>query len=149
MGKNPPAVWETWVQSLGQEDPLEEGMATNSSVLSWRTHGQRSLAGYSPWGCKKSDMTERLTHPSVFHTEVTRENYGCHTNHTFSSVAHLCLTLCNPMNHSMPGLPVHHQLPEFTQTHVHQVGDAIHPSHPLSSPFSPAPNPSQHQSLFQ
>ena len=54
----------------------------------------------------------------------------------FSSVAQLCLTLCNPMNHSTPGLPVHHQLPEFTQTHVHRVGDAIQPSHPLSSPFS-------------
>ena len=53
------------------------------------------------------------------------------------------------MNHSTPGLPVHHQLPEFTQTHVHRVGDAIQPSHPLSSPFPPAPNPSQHQSLFQ
>ena len=53
------------------------------------------------------------------------------------------------MNHSMPGLPVHHQLPEFTQTHVHQVGDAIQPSHPLSSPFPPAPNPSEHQGLFQ
>ena len=67
----------------------------------------------------------------------------------FSSVAQLCPTLCNPMNCSMPGLPVHHQLLEFTQTHVHQVGDAIQPSHPLSSPFPPAPNPSQHQSLFQ
>ena len=53
------------------------------------------------------------------------------------------------MNRSMPGLPVHHQLPEFTQTHVHRVGDAIQPSHPLSSPSPPAPNPSQHQSLFQ
>ena len=53
------------------------------------------------------------------------------------------------MNRSMPGLPVHHQLPEFTQTHVHRIGDAIHPSHPLSSPSPPAPNPSQHQSLFQ
>ena len=58
-------------------------------------------------------------------------------------------TLCNPMNHSTPGLPIHHQLPEFTQTHVHRAGDAIQPSHPLSSPFPPAPNPSQHQSLFQ
>ena len=58
----------------------------------------------------------------------------------FSSVAQLCPTLCNPMNCSMPGLPVHHQLPEFTQTHVHRVGDAIKPPHPLSSP-SPAPNP--------
>ena len=67
----------------------------------------------------------------------------------FSSFAQSCPTLCDPMNRSMPGLPVHHQLPEFTQTHVHQVGDAIQPSHPLSSPSPPAPNPSQHQSLFQ
>ena len=53
----------------------------------------------------------------------------------FSSVAQLCLTLCDPMNHSTPGLPVHHQLPEFTQTYVHWIGDAIQPSHPLSSPL--------------
>ena len=63
----------------------------------------------------------------------------------FSSVALSCPTLCDPMNCSTPGLPVHHQLPEFTQTHVHWVSDAIQPSHPLSSPSSPAPNPSQHQ----
>ena len=67
----------------------------------------------------------------------------------FSSVAQLCPTLCDPMNCSTPGLPVHHQLLEFTQTHIHWVSDAMQPSHPLSSPFSPAPNPSQHQSLFQ
>ena len=67
----------------------------------------------------------------------------------FSSVSQSCLTLCNPMNRSMPGLPVYHQLPEFTQTHVHRVGDAIQPSHPLSSPSPPASNPSQHQRLFQ
>ena len=60
-----------------------------------------------------------------------------------------CPTLCNPMNHSTPGLPVHHQLPEFTQTHVHWVDDAIQPSHPLWSPSPPAPSPSQHQGLFQ
>ena len=65
------------------------------------------------------------------------------------SVAQSCLTLCDPMNRSIPGLPVHHQLPEFTQTHVHWVNDAIQPSHPLSSPSPLAPNPSQHQSLFQ
>ena len=65
----------------------------------------------------------------------------------FSSVAQSCPTLCNPMNCSMPGLPVHHHLPEFTQTHVHRVCDAIQPSHPLSSPSPPAPNPSQHQSF--
>ena len=67
----------------------------------------------------------------------------------FSSVAQLCLTLCDPMDGSTPGLPVHHQLPALTQTHVHQVGDVIQPSHPLSSPSPPAPNPSQYQGLFQ
>ena len=66
-----------------------------------------------------------------------------------SSVAQLCPTLCNPMNCSMPGLPVHHQLPESTQTHVHWVSDAIQPSHPLLSPSPPAPNLSQHEGLFQ
>ena len=67
----------------------------------------------------------------------------------FSSVAQLCPALCDPMNSSTPGLPVHHQHPEFTQTHVHWVGDAIQPSHPLSSSSPHAPNPSQHQGLFQ
>ena len=67
----------------------------------------------------------------------------------FSSVTQSCLTLCDSMNRSTPGLPVHHQLPESTQTHAHRVGDAIQPSHPLSSPSPPAPNPSQHQGLFQ
>ena len=65
------------------------------------------------------------------------------------SVAQSCPTLCDPMNRSTPGLPVHHQLPEFTQIHVQRVSDAIQPSHPLSSPSPPAPNPSQDQSLFQ
>ena len=67
----------------------------------------------------------------------------------FSSVTQSCPTLCDPMNHSMPGLPVHQQLPEFTQTHVHWVGNAVQPSHPLSSPSPPAPNSSQYQSIFQ
>ena len=65
----------------------------------------------------------------------------------FSSVAQSCLTFCDPMNRSTPGLPVHHQLSEFTQTQVHRASDAIQPSHPLSSPSPPAPNPSQHQSF--
>ena len=67
----------------------------------------------------------------------------------FSSFAQSCPTLCDPMNRSTPGLPVHHQLPEFTHIHVHRVGDAIQPSHPLSSPSPPALNPSQHQGLFK
>ena len=74
---------------------------------------------------------------------------GCHVwVFQFSSVAQSCRTLCDPMNCTTPCLPVHHQLLEFTQTHVHRVGDVIQPSHPLSFP-SPAPNPSQHQDLFQ
>ena len=71
------------------------------------------------------------------------------TGKTVSSVAQSCPTLCDPMNCSTPGLPVHHQLPEFTQTHVHRVSDAIQPSHPLSSPSPPAFNLSQHQGLFR
>ena len=63
----------------------------------------------------------------------------------FSTVGQLCLTLCDPVNCSTPGLPVHHQLPEFTQTHVNRTGDAIQPSHPLLSPSPPALNPSQYQ----
>ena len=70
-------------------------------------------------------------------------------SHQFSSVAQSCLTLCDPMDWSTPGPPVHHQLPEFTQTDVHWVGDAIQPSHPLSSPFPPAFNLSQHQDFFK
>jgi len=71
------------------------------------------------------------------------------TNYQFSSVAQSCLTLCDPVNRSTPGLPVYHQLLEFTQTHVHRVSDAIQTSHPLLSPSPPTPNPSQHHSLFQ
>ena len=79
----------------------------------------------------------------IFHRTRTK-NF---TIHQFSSAFQLCPTLCDPMNRSTPGLPVHHQLPEFTQTHVHRVSEAIQPSHPLSSPSPPAPNPSQHQSF--
>ena len=71
-----------------------------------------------------------------------------HNSVQFSSVTQSCPTLCDPMNRSTPGLPVHHQLPESTQTHIHRVGDAIQPSHPLLSPSLPALNPSQNQGLF-
>ena len=81
-------------------------------------------------------------------TDGIRRNI-CIRSDQIRSVAQSCPALCDPMNRSTPGLPVHHQLPEFTQTHVHGVGDTIQPSHPLSSPSPPALNPSQHQSLFQ
>ena len=83
----------------------------------------------------------------IFKNSLIKENIL--EKKAYSSVTQSWPTLCDPMNHSTPGLPVHHQLPEFTQTHVHRVGDATQPSHPLSSPFPPAPNPSQHQSLLQ
>ena len=87
-------------------------------------------------------LTANVTSP------ITELEKLCRQSLQFNSVAQSCLTVCDPMDCSTPGFPVHHQLLELTQTHVHWVGDAIHPSHPLSSPFSPAPNPSQHQSLF-
>ena len=86
---------------------------------------------------------------SIIQSEVSEKKNTNTISVQFSSVTQSCPTLCNPMNWSMPGLPVHHQLQEFTQTHAHRVGDAIQPSHPLSSPSPPSPNPSQHQGLFQ
>ena len=93
-------------------------------------------------------MLPRKVGPSPSHFHVLNF-FPFHLFSQFSSVAQLCPTLCDTMNCTTRGLPVHHQLPEFTQTHVHQVGDAIQPSHPLSSPSPPAFNLSQHQDLFQ
>ena len=128
--KNPPAMWrpgfDPWV---GKIPWRREWLPT---LVFWP-----GIPWTSPWGCKKLEMTERL---SLFLFILSVQ---------FSSVAQSCPTNCDPMNRSTPGLPVYHQLPEFTQTHVHQVSDAIQPSHPLSPPSPPAPNPSQHQSLFQ
>ena len=80
---------------------------------------------------------------TVFRVRTFKEVIKRFSSVQFSSVAQSCPTLCDPMNRSVPGLPVHHHLPEFTQTHVHRVSDAIQPSHPLLSPSPPAPNPSQ------
>ena len=96
--------------------------------------------GYSPWDHEELNMTERL---SIFIVQRNKLRFQ------FSSATQLCLTLCNPMDCSTLGFPVHYQLPELTQTHVHQVGDAIQPSHPRSSPSPPAFNISQHRGLFQ
>ena len=84
--------------------------------------------------------------PALAHRFFTTETPG---ETQFSSVTQSCPNLCDPMDGSMPGLPIHHQLLEFTQTHVHWVSDAIQPSHPLSSPSPPAFNLSQHQGLFK
>ena len=87
----------------------------------------------------------RHTESQLAHEKIFITNYSVQ----FSSVAQSCPTLCNPMDRSTPGLPVHHHLLQFTQTHAHWVGDVIQPSHPLSSPSPPTPNPSHHQCLFQ
>ena len=100
------------------------------------------------WDCPLRGMQSLIALIKISPAILTK---GCvqFSSVQFSSVTQSCLTLCDPMNHSTPGLPVHHKLPEFTQTHVHRVSDAIQPSHPLSSPSPPALNPSQHQDLFQ
>ena len=101
------------------------------------------------WWFELKDNRNRINW-EISEGELTRPVItGVFSSVQFSLVAQSCPTLCDPMNHSMPGLPVHHQLPEFTQINIHRVGDAIQPSHPMLSPSPPAPNPSQHQSLFQ
>ena len=122
-------------------------MAAHSSVLAWEI--PRTEAGdlLDPRIESKSPASPTLA-GGLFTTESPGASpRSFHTQ--FSSVAQLCPTLCDSMKRSTPGLPIHHQLLEFTQTHVHRVGDAIQPFHLLSFPSPPAPNPSQHQGLFQ
>ena len=163
--------WDGWMASLTQW--------TWVWVSSGVGDGQGGLACCSPWGCKQSDTTELLTWTTHTRPCVRCWRYGnnlgivvaldvmdlleftfqahqelsslisTQSSAQFSSVAQLCLTLHDPMNRSTPGLPVHHQLPESSQTHVHRVGDAIQPSHPLSSSSPPSLNLSQHQGLFK
>ena len=109
---------------------LEEGMVTHSNILAWRIPWIEEPGGLQSMGSQR-----------IGHSLVTKPPPHEVISVQFSSVAQSCPTLCDPMNHSTIGLPVHHQLPEFTQTHVHQVSDAIQPSHPLSSPFLLPPIP--------
>ena len=95
---------------------------------------------------QKMSRRSKYTFLQRRHTDLQKCSASLINSVQYSSVAQSCPTLCDPMNRSTPGLPIHHQLLEFTQTRVHQVSDAIQPSHPLSSPSSPATNPSQHQS---
>ena len=112
-------------------------------MMLWKCHTQytskfgKFSSGHRTGVCQFSFQSQRKAMQKMFKSVQ------------FSSVAKSCPTLCDPMNHSMPGLPVHHQLLESTQTHVHWVSDAIQPSHPLSSPSPPALNLSQHQVFFQ
>ena len=157
---------ETWVQSLGRDDPLEKGKVTHSSILAWRIPWAEEPGGLQSKRSQTVRWTEATAHTCV-HTHTHSNNQRTQGNPNteqislvcssmkfrwnknwkrhpgsvqFSSVSQSCPTLCDPMNRSTPGLPVHHQLPKSTQTHVHWVSDAIQPSHPLSSPSPPALN---------
>ena len=117
---------ETRVQPPGWEDPLEKEMATHSSTLAWKI----------PWTEEPGRLQYMGSQRAISLSSVQ-----------FSSVAQSCPALCDPMNHSTADLRVHYQLSRVHSTHVYRVGDAIQPSHPLSSPSPLAPNPSQHQSI--
>ena len=143
-----------------QEEPrsqLEYWVAVSGRLQCYAGKWLEYLGCYQVFN-KRSDFTFSCWTSLLFHLDHRRGDKETEWEGTqapfsprcmFSSVAQLCPTLCDPMNRSTPGLPVHQQLAEFTQTHVHQVGDAIQLSHTLSSPSPPASNPSQHQSLFQ
>ena len=122
----------------------DHGYSVNSSMLWLIVHSTVC----KNWRCNKLSLN---CHSST-NTKSPRSLYlicMLRGQVQFSSVAQSCPTLCDPMDCSMPGFPVHQQLPELAQTYVHWVGDAIQPSHPLSSPSPPAFNLSQHQGLFQ
>ena len=106
------------------------------------------MYGCESWTVKKAEHGRIEAFELWCWRRLLRVPWTARRSNQFSSVAQERPTLRDPMNRSTPGLPVHHQLPEFTQTQVHQVSDAIQPSHPLSSPTPPAPNPSQHQGIF-
>ena len=127
---------------------LESNVFDETWLSTWRHAGFPSP---SPSCAMKGQLCQKRLSSNIHSSNIAQFlNAFCkYGTVQFSSVAQSCPTLCDPMNYSTPGLPVHHQLPKFTQTQVHRVSDAIQPSHPLSSPSPPAPNPSQHQSLFQ
>ena len=134
---------ETHVQSLGQKDPQETGMATHSHTLAWRI----------PWTEDTGRLPflglQRVWHNWVTNTAPLLWDICFPYAAIWTSVQISLVGLCDPMDCSTPSLPVHHQLPEFTQSHVHRVGDAIQPSHLLSSPSPRTFNLSQHQGLFK
>ena len=199
--KNLPTMQETQVWSLGQENPLEKGMATHSNILAWRIPWTEEPGGLQSTGSQRvghnwainththrntKDFWVFILYPANLQNSLMSSSSSedfwnlldflcrvpCHLQSdcfTCSSpisillyifllhccgfcyclVIQLCLTLCDSLDCSMPGFPVHHQLRELAQTHVHRFSDAIQTSHPLSSPSPPAFNLSQCQGLFQ
>ena len=135
----------------GAQWATDHGVTKSQTQLSTHTH----TMCHGPWFLTHSVPSNCVTLSLIF---MQQPKCHCHQRTSrppridsvqFSSDAQSCPTLCNPMNRSTAGLPVHHQLLEFIQTHIHWDSDAIQPSYPLSSPSPPAPNPSQHQGLYQ
>ena len=125
--------------------------AVRQALLSMGFTRQKCRSGLlfpSPGIFPTQESNQSLLHWQADSLPLSHLGSPCFSQ-SVSSVTQSCPTLCDPMNRSTSGLPVHHQLREFTQTHVHRVGDATQSSHPLLSPSHPAPNPSHHQGLFQ
>ena len=143
--------YNTYIQSekAGLKQHSKTKIMTCSPITSWQIDGEtmETVTDFIFLGSKITADGD-YSHEIKRHLLLGRKAMT-NLSQSVSSLAQSCPTLRDLMNHSMLGLPVHHHLPEFTQTHVHQVGHAIQPSHPLLSPFFPVPNPSQHQSLFQ
>ena len=156
LGRSPGEGNSYPLQYTGLEnsrDCIVHGVTKSQTWLSFTqmlfTHKQKVICG-TIWRNVDGTASDSDTRDYILYNNYFGSKYlNLRLPALFSSVAQSCLTLCNPMNCSTPGLPVHHQLLEFTQSHVHWVGDAIQPSHPLLSPSPPAPNPSQHQGLFK
>jgi len=142
MVKNLPAMQETWVQFLGQEDPLEKETANHSSILAWRIPWTDKPGGLQFMGLQESDMTERLNHHHLSLAAAAVE-------FTPKPVVVVWSSLWNPIEGSTSGSPLLHCLLDFAQTCVHRVSDAIQTSHPLPPSSSFAFSLSQHQGLFQ
>ena len=154
--KNLPEMQETWIPSLGQDNSLGKdwqsppvfllGVFLSSYSNRWLWYSVNCLNCFSQR--RFPNFNSKCMFCFGFHCKTQNDNVKV-IYVQFISVSQSCPTLCHPMNRSTPGLPVLHQLTEPTEIHVHWVGDAIQPSHPLSSPPPSAPNPSQHQGLFQ
>ena len=137
-----------WGFPGGCDDKKSASNVGDLSLIPGLGRPPREGNGYLPQDSCLDNSVDRGAWQVIVHGAAKRQTH-VGPSVQFSSVAQSCPTPCNPMNRSTPGLPVHHQLPEFTQTHAHRVSDAIQPSHPLLSPSPPAPNPSQHQGLLQ
>ena len=147
----PPSHLPPHTIPLGHPSAPAPSILCYGSNLDWRFVSHMILYMFQCHSPKSSHPLPLPQSKSLFYRSVSLllSHIQGYYSVQFSSVTRSCPTLCDPMNHSTQGLPVHHQLPEFTQTHIHRVSAAMYPSHPLLSPSPPAPNPSQHQSLLQ